>query len=130
MTTQIPLVVINGNIQQLAATDTIATGISNPFVFLYNNTATISFGSGGGTNEATLVITGLTNILSTSVCAIRINPAVVVDSGITHTANDHLYAGTIIGLTASNIVVGTGFTINARCLDKLTGGFSVLYTVI
>ena len=87
-------------------------------------TAEIDFGAFPGANETSVVITGQASIGSAAFCeAWFMSNATTTD----HTTGDHTYAPTFIGLTCSDIVAGTGFTINARSHEKMTGKFSVCY---
>jgi len=42
-----------------------------------------------------------------------------------HTAADHRYAAALLGLTCGTPSAGVGFTIHARCLEKMQGAFSL-----
>jgi hypothetical protein len=85
-------------------------------------TATIDFGAFPGSNEASVAVAGQASILATS----KVDVFVMADdtSG-SHTANDHRYAQLLLGFTATTPAVGVGFTIHARCLDKMQGTFAV-----
>jgi hypothetical protein len=85
-------------------------------------TATIDFGSFPGSNEASVAVTGQTEILGTSKVEVFLMAS---DTTADHTENDHRYAALFLGLSAGTIDVGVGFTIYARSLEKLTGTFSV-----
>lgn len=87
-------------------------------------TATIDFGSGAGTTEASVAVTGQTSILATSKAEAYI---MADDTTATHTASDHRYVGLFMSLTCGTPVAATGFTIYARSSDKLTGTFSLRY---
>jgi len=84
--------------------------------------ATINFGSGQGSNEASVVVTGQTSISSTSNLEAY---TMASDTTTSHTAGDHQYLGLFANFTCGTIVVGTGFTIYARTLQKLSGTFIV-----
>ena len=85
-------------------------------------TALLDFGASPGTSEASIVITGQTDIALTS----NVRAFITGDSTSTdHTAADHKYAAALIGLTTGAIVAGVGFTIYGRCLDKLEGDFTI-----
>lgn len=85
-------------------------------------TATLSFGTGAGTTEASVVVTGQTGILSNSHCEAHIE----YDSTATHSADEHLMVKRDLALACGTIVVGTGFTIYASTGDwRLTGDFTV-----
>ena len=84
--------------------------------------ATIDFGAYPGSSEASIIVTGQAAITGTS----RVNAWIAGDdtSG-SHTASDHRYVSTIMGLTCGTPSAGTGFTIHARALDKLQGTWTV-----
>lgn len=84
-------------------------------------TSTIDFGSFPGANEASVAVTGQTSILSNSVAEAYI----MSEASANRTANDHRYVGLYITLTCGDVVAGTGFTIYARSLDKMTGQYSI-----
>lgn len=87
-------------------------------------TATIDFGTIGGTgsNTASAVITGLTSISSTSKVESYVMSS---DSTVDHTTNDHRYFALLAKLTCEDVIAGTGFTIYATSLEKLSGQFQV-----
>lgn len=83
-------------------------------------TATIDFGSFPGSNEASIAVTGQTSITSSA----KVEAFVMGDSTSgTHTANDHRYFAALVGLTCGTATDGVGFTIYARCPEKLQGTF-------
>jgi hypothetical protein len=85
-------------------------------------TAVIDFGAFPGTNEASVAVTGQGTIAATS----KVEAYVMGDDVAgTHTANDHRYFAALVGLTCGTPTASTGFTIHARCLDKLQGQFQV-----
>ena len=85
-------------------------------------TATIDFGSFPGSNEASIAVTGQTSITSAS----KAEAFVMADSTSgTHTASDHRYFAALVGLTCGTPTDGVGFTIYARCAEKLQGTFLV-----
>ena len=81
----------------------------------------VNFGSGN--NEASLAVTGLTNILSTSIPTAWIPAVPTAD----HTLSDHTYASQFITLACDTPVAGSGFNIWAVCLDKMVGTFTVYW---
>jgi hypothetical protein len=85
-------------------------------------TATINFGSFPGTSEASVAVTGQGAISATSKAEAYV---MADDTTGTHTANDHRYFAALVGLTCGTPTAATGFTIHARCLDKLQGSFQV-----
>jgi hypothetical protein len=84
-------------------------------------TATIDFGSWPGANETSVVVTGQAGINSTS----NVEAYFMAESTADHTVSDHEYAPCFIKLACGNIVVGTSFTIFARCADQMQGTFKV-----
>lgn len=84
-------------------------------------TIEIDFGGGTGSNEASVAVTGLSSILSTN----SAEAFIMYEASTDHTANDHAYADTLMGLTCGVPVDGVGFTIYARSVHKLTGKFKV-----
>ena len=85
-------------------------------------TATISFGSAPGANTTSVAVTGQSAILSTAKCDAYFMAS---DTTSDHTANDHLYAAALMTLVCGSVSAGTGFTINAVSVHKLTGTFTV-----
>lgn len=86
-------------------------------------TATLDFGSFPGSNEASVTITGLTGITTTS----KVESWLMEDTTTDHTANDHRYFALFSSLSSSIPINDTGFTITAVCSYKLTGTFKVRY---
>ncbi len=92
---------------------------------LNTGTAIIDFGAYPGTTEASIAITGLTNILSTSVVILD----VLADAtSIDHTASDHRYFKTYACLTYSTPVTGTGFTIYSNANQPVQGKWTIRYS--
>ena len=85
-------------------------------------TTIINFGSFPGSNEASVTITGQTNILSTSSVEAWI---MADDTTSDHSAKDHRYLATLIGLTCGTPTTGSGFTIYATSLEKIQGTFTI-----
>lgn len=85
-------------------------------------TATIDFGVNPGANETSVAVTGQASISATSKAEAYF---MADDTSADHTAGDHRYAAALVGLTCGTPSAGTGFTIYARCTDKLSGRFSV-----
>lgn len=83
----------------------------------------IDFGTGSGTNEASVAVTGLTSITSTNAA----EAFIMYEASSNRTANDHAYANTFMDLVCGVPVDGVGFTIHARSIHKLTGSFRVRY---
>jgi hypothetical protein len=90
----------------------VATGIGS---------GTIDFGAHPGSNEASLVVTGQATISVTS----SVEAFLMAEVSGSHTAADASYATTLIGLACTVPIAATGFTINARSLQKMTGTFLV-----
>jgi hypothetical protein len=89
-----------------------------------SGSATIDFGALPGSNEAQVDVTGQTTISSTSSAEAYIFGG---DTSSSHTASDHRYLGTVCSVTCGVATAGTGFTIYARSLEKLTGTFTIRY---
>jgi hypothetical protein len=87
-------------------------------------TATINFGGSPGSNEASIDVTGQLGISSTSPIEAYVMAS---DSTSDHTSSDHKYFNSLVGLSCGNVIAGTGFTIYARSLQKITGTFLVHY---
>lgn len=85
-------------------------------------TATIDFGAYPGSSEASVAVTGQTSILATSKAEAYIMGD---DTSSSHTASDHRYVTTLMGLSCGTPTAGTGFTIYGRALDKLQGTWTV-----
>ena len=93
-----------------------------PFGTVVNSgTAQLAFGAAPGANEASIAVTGQTGIVAGS----TVMAFLMSDTTAGHTAIDHRYAALLLGLTAGNIVAGTGFTIYGTCLDRMQGTFQV-----
>lgn len=69
-------------------------------------TATINFGSFPGSSHATVAVTGQAGIVAGSVVQAWIRPVATAD----HSADEHIVE--TLRVVASDIVAGTGFTIN------------------
>lgn len=85
-------------------------------------TATISFGTAPGSNEASVAVTGQTSIGSGSKAEAYVMGD---DTSVDHTASDHRYLPMLMGLTCGTPTAGTGFTIYGRSAEKLTGAWTV-----
>jgi hypothetical protein len=87
-------------------------------------TATVDFGAFPGSNEASVVVTGIAAINSTS----GVEAFVMADDTTAdHTANDHRYFNAQAGLTCGTPTTGVGFTIYENSAYKLTGTYAVRY---
>jgi hypothetical protein len=90
-------------------------------------TAQINFGAHPGSNEASIAVTGQTGITGASVVAVWF---AADDTTSDHTAADHRYAPALIALAPGAPSAGTGFTIHARSLEKITGIWAVRWSWI
>lgn len=77
----------------------------------------VDFGSGNGSNEASVAVTGLTTILSTNAA----EAFIMREASTDYTADDQAYLAALIGLTCGTPTDGVGFTIYARSTEELTG---------
>jgi hypothetical protein len=84
-------------------------------------TAIIDFGGWPGTQEASVSVTGQTSITSSNVA----EAWMMGDTTSDHNEEDHEYANLFIGLTCDYPVNGVGFSIEAKCIDKMQGTFMV-----
>lgn len=100
-----------------AASDSTSGGST-----IESGTATIDFGAFPGSNEASVAVAGQASILATSKVDVFI---MADDTSGAHTASDHRYAALLLAFSATTPTVGVGFTIHARCLDKMQGTFAV-----
>ena len=85
-------------------------------------TAVIDFGAYPGSNEASVAVTGLSTIGSSSKAEAYIMGD---DTSSNHTASDHKYLGLFVTLTCGTPSAGVGFTIYARSYEKMQGQFTV-----
>jgi hypothetical protein len=85
-------------------------------------TATLDFGAYPGSNEASVAVTGQASIGTGSKAEAYV---MADDTSSNHTASDHRYFAALAGMTCSTPTAATGFTIHARCAEKLTGQFQV-----
>ena len=83
----------------------------------------IDFGSGNGSNEASVAVTGLTGILSTNAA----EAFIMHEPSTDYTAEDQSYLDAFLGLTCSVPTDGVGFTIHARSTEELTGKILVRF---
>ncbi len=81
----------------------------------------IDFGAYPGSNEASLIIYGQTDILADSETDAWISAVATAD----HTLGDHTYAAALVGVSTGTLAAGTGFTIYARSVEKMQGTFTV-----
>lgn len=116
----------SGVITQMTSSDVISSSVlPNVTGGLYHGSATLDFGTGEGTNETSITVTGLTSITATAQLTAWV---VASDTTSDHSASDHEYFAALVGLTCGTITPGDGFTIYARSLEKLTGTFTVRYS--
>ena len=105
------------------------TGATGPIGTVMNTGSSIvDFGSTPGTNITSVIVTGQTNILSTSSVSVFIMPDSTVSGALGHNAEEHKIVP--IRLTAGNIVQGVGFTIYAETDWRLTSTFKVRWVWI
>lgn len=84
---------------------------------------TIDFGAWPGSDVTTKVITGQTSINSSTNIA---EAWFIAEATSDHSVDEHKVAASIIGLTVSDIVTGTGFTINAVSSEgNMYGQFTI-----
>lgn len=84
--------------------------------------AILDFGNFPGTNNASVVVTGQTQILSTAALSVYVNGE---DTTTDHSAQDHRLLPTLAHISVGNITNGSGFTIYATSLEKLSGTFKI-----
>ena len=87
-------------------------------------TATIDFGVAPGSNEASIAVTGQTEITALGKCEAWVMGD---DTSTDHTASDHKYFPVFASLTCGTPSAGVGFTIYARSTQKLTGNWTVRF---
>lgn len=84
-----------------------------------HSTAVLNFGAAPGTNIASIDITGITTIDSTS----HVEAYLMCDTTATHNAYEHMVVPLMI--RCSIPITGVGFTIFASSELRLTGTFTV-----
>lgn len=84
-----------------------------------SGSAVLDFGAAPGKSAVQVAVTGQTNILTGS----SVQAWIAADSTADHNAQEHALG--LITVAAGSIVAGTGFTIYARSLARLTGQFLV-----
>ena len=82
----------------------------------------IDFGASPGSNEAAVAVTGQGTISATSKAEAFVMGD---DTSVDHSASDHRYLTAFAGLSCGTPIAGTGFTIYARSVEKLTGKFTL-----
>ena len=85
--------------------------------------AEIDFGSGNGTNEASVAVTGQSSILSTN----SAEAWIMREASTNHTANDQAYIAAFTSITCGVPTDGVGFTIYGTSTEKLTGKVKVRF---
>lgn len=83
----------------------------------------IDFGSGNGSNEASVNVTGLASITSSNAA----EAFIMYEPSTDYTAEDQAYLDAFLGLTCSVPTDGVGFTIYARSTEELTGKIKLRY---
>lgn len=126
MTAKNPLVVYNGVISELQSGDTINGASGGSGTTILKGTSIIDFGSAPGTNFITSTISGISNISSSSVVMLQIS---YIDNTSSHNYYEHLIASKYIQLGSNNIVTNTSFDISAFTELRLTGTFTIRYTI-
>lgn len=86
--------------------------------------AILDFGAFPGSNEASVVVTGQSEITATSKAEAYI---MADDSTGAHTASDHRYVGLFLALSCGTPIAATGFTIYGCSTEKLEGAFAVRF---
>ena len=84
-------------------------------------TIEIDFGTGTGSNEASVAVTGQASILTTH----SAEAFFMREASTDHTVQDQSYAPVFISLTCGVPTAATGFTIYGRSEHKMTGKFKV-----
>lgn len=121
MAVKAPLVVYAGEVKELAAGDTIS-GAPSGSGSTVAGSATVDFGTAPGSNNAFVVVTGVSSITAGSTVA----AFVMADATSDHNADEH---GLVpFRLTVGALSAGVGFTIYAVSEWRLTGTFTVRWT--
>lgn len=81
---------------------------------------TVDFGAFPGAHEAAVAVTGQTGIISGSIVQAWLMPSATAD----HSADEHAAEMENIVVWVSDIVAGTGFTVNARYAPRVREGLS------
>jgi hypothetical protein len=85
-------------------------------------TSTVNFGTGQGVNEASIAVTGLTTIGAGSKAEAFL---MADDTTSDHTAKDHRWLASQVGITCGTPTAGTGFTIYVTSPQKQTGQYQL-----
>ena len=85
-------------------------------------TAELDFGAFPGSNEASVAVTGQTEITALSSAEAWI---MADDTTTEHTASDHKYAPEFFSVTCGTATPSTGFTIYGRSIHKMQGKFAI-----
>ena len=115
-----PLVLVSGRPSVLPAGDSLE-GVSAGG--LNTGTATLNFGAGAGSQEATVTVSGLPTITANSAVFISVS---ALDSTVDHTPNDHKYLPLFCRFSYE-IQAGSSLKIIALAEQPLTGAFMVRY---
>lgn len=110
------IVVVTGSEGPIGRTPQYVTG-----------TAVLDFGSFPGSNEASVTVTAQSAIALTTTVSIYVNGS---NTTATHTADDHKYFAAFCGLSTSTPTPGSGFTIYARSIEKLSGQWLINWSWI
>lgn len=89
-----------------------------------SGTSTIDFGV-SWTDMGSISVTGQTGILTTSSINLYIYGS---DSTADHSSDEHMLASTAFILIPTNIIAGTGFTINVLSSELVKGQFKIRWT--
>ena len=129
MATIIPLKVdSSGNISQFTSGDMLPASIipgggGGGGSGLTEGITEVNFGTGMGSNIATVTITGQTGVVaSTTIVRASIRPITTVDNN----AYEHIIAP--IKVSVADLVTGVGFTIYATSTWRLNGIYSVQWS--
>ncbi len=101
-------------------------GVERPLGYggVRSGTATVDFGAVPGNQIATVVVTGLTALLSTS----TVSAFIPAEASADHNALEHSVVP--MKVTCGTIVAGTGFTITCISDWTLTGRFTIRFTYV
>lgn len=101
---------------------TLGSGSAPSWSNLINSgIATINFGNAPGSNYSSIVVSGQTNIQSTS----KIKLSIQSNSTSSHNEFEHQMLGLFTSFVAGNIVVGNSFEIYGLSSLRLTGEFKI-----
>jgi hypothetical protein len=127
-----------GSARALGVGATGATGATGPVsttpgptgpsggTIVYTGNAILNFGSAPGANTTSVVVTGQTEILTTSTVQCFIMGDTTVSGATGHNVQEHEIVPIVV--SATSLVAGTGFTITAFTDWRLTSTFEVRYS--